>query len=550
MLQYGTYYINATLTVGNRVRLRGLGPGLTELKAVNGLNADVVQASGTNMWGSQVCDLTINGNKANQSAGNGLVWKSHGNFAPYLSGTHVVGSPSGDLIENVFIINAYSIGLSVVSGSSELRVLNVSSFGAGLIGIQVASFDGFYANCTAAGSYAQAWRITGAVNRFVGCKAYGGNESGNYGACVQIEGADNYLSAFEVQETQKEGFLISSGATGTRMTGCTAYGVALNGLNIQEGSCDVELAVKDGYTYTATGGVGIGASGKTGNRIRLNHLAACAAVVNDPVGNTIEVNNQLGVQALAYASSLTPNPYLGGQVIIGALTGNITVNVPTSTNRHTGVRMALQFTQDATGGRTVTFGSGFTVIKWAANMAASSVSRIEFVFDGTNWVQVNAAAASLDATPLAKLSYNPTPTGSSTVVSVLNTTASPATVDGTNLALTVTVPASGVIKFVLNGLSDNDTFNQGTDWCLIEGGVFVPGTLSRAMNNSALSGSTFTQARATLILYVTTDGAGAALVPGSSHTFAWGLCSTNSSAHARLIYGGTTGPATMEAWAA
>lgn len=90
------------------------------------------------------------------------------------------------------------------------------------------------------------------------------------------------------------------------------------------------------------------------------------------------------VQTVTYAASVTPEVYAGEDVKI-TLTGNITVNKPTKAR--TSDRILYIFTQDATGGRTVTWGSGFVTSGWSVRSTANAVSAIQFMYDGTNWIQ-------------------------------------------------------------------------------------------------------------------------------------------------------------------
>jgi uncharacterized protein DUF2793 len=58
-------------------------------------------------------------------------------------------------------------------------------------------------------------------------------------------------------------------------------------------------------------------------------------------------------QFIAYAASITPDGALGERVIVGTLTGNLTINAPT--NPRTGVMLVFTVAQDAIGGRSITW---------------------------------------------------------------------------------------------------------------------------------------------------------------------------------------------------
>jgi hypothetical protein len=93
-------------------------------------------------------------------------------------------------------------------------------------------------------------------------------------------------------------------------------------------------------------------------------------------------------QSIAYAVSITPDAALGERVIVGALTGNLTINAPT--NPRTGAMLVFSFAQDATGGRSITWNAIFKKsadgVGTANQKGATSV-----VYDGANSVQVGGA---------------------------------------------------------------------------------------------------------------------------------------------------------------
>lgn len=92
------------------------------------------------------------------------------------------------------------------------------------------------------------------------------------------------------------------------------------------------------------------------------------------------------VAAVGYAASYTPNPLMPGRKII-TLTGNITIANPSAVGRYVGCPLSFLFIQDATGGRTVTWGSDFQV-NWTPTTTANKRNSIDFVWDGAKWAQV------------------------------------------------------------------------------------------------------------------------------------------------------------------
>lgn len=86
-----------------------------------------------------------------------------------------------------------------------------------------------------------------------------------------------------------------------------------------------------------------------------------------------------------FASTVTPDGRQGSINI--ALTGPITMAAPT--NAAKGAKLRFVFTQDATGGRVVTWNAIYKVA-WTPTTTASKINTIDFSYNGTNWIQVGA----------------------------------------------------------------------------------------------------------------------------------------------------------------
>jgi hypothetical protein len=95
-------------------------------------------------------------------------------------------------------------------------------------------------------------------------------------------------------------------------------------------------------------------------------------------------------QSIAYAASITPDAALGERVIVGVLTGNLTINAPTKP--HPAGMLVFCFTQDATGGRTITWNALFKKAADGAG-AANQKGATSFIYDGDSWMQVGGALA-------------------------------------------------------------------------------------------------------------------------------------------------------------
>jgi hypothetical protein len=113
-----------------------------------------------------------------------------------------------------------------------------------------------------------------------------------------------------------------------------------------------------------------------------SRLPGTAHVDPTSVGS-ISINSLLGVQNVAYAASITPDPYLGGTVIVGMLTNTITVNAVAAAGLFKGMRVGFQFTQDGSG-HAVTFDGQYKTSA-AIPTTANSVTVIQFEYDGANF---------------------------------------------------------------------------------------------------------------------------------------------------------------------
>jgi hypothetical protein len=97
-------------------------------------------------------------------------------------------------------------------------------------------------------------------------------------------------------------------------------------------------------------------------------------------------------QALAYAASITPDPTSGSIVEVGVLTGGISVLNPAAPADNQ--TLELHFVQDATGTRTVSFGSAF---KLSAALGAGTASQraaitFRYLSSAAKWIERSRTA--------------------------------------------------------------------------------------------------------------------------------------------------------------
>lgn len=93
------------------------------------------------------------------------------------------------------------------------------------------------------------------------------------------------------------------------------------------------------------------------------------------------------VQAVDYAAAIDTDVLAGELVVVGALTGNVTVNAPS--NPFLGARLTYLFTQDGTGSRVVTWNAAFRTPTDAGG-SADETGGVTFRYNGSAWVQIGA----------------------------------------------------------------------------------------------------------------------------------------------------------------
>jgi len=93
------------------------------------------------------------------------------------------------------------------------------------------------------------------------------------------------------------------------------------------------------------------------------------------------------IQNVPYAATIDVSPDQGEWVIVGTLTGNITIN--SSLGAQPGKRLKIDTTQDGVGGRTITLGAAgnpFQAGAFTPNTAANKRNILVVQFDGTSYV--------------------------------------------------------------------------------------------------------------------------------------------------------------------
>jgi parallel beta-helix repeat protein len=396
----GTYTVG-TIQMRNHVRLLGAGEG-TVLKAKANIGGPVLQEAADGDRFLWVESLRIDGNKAAQSTGS----DRHGIWFNQPTASPQEYADAYNRILNVTIVNCKDDGLKL-EGRGETRISNVNVRDCDGHGFLLDALDCDLNLCGAGNSGLEGFYVTEANNRLSNCKAfYSGRITAATGSGFRVDDTGNcHLINCEAQDNNQHGFWADD-SDRVSMIGCLAEGNNAG----HAGAADQSAAgfFIDNSSYCTIIGEAYSHSVNTREQkygLDVNGADTLTAVLKSS-GNSsghyrsasgatnldLRINAYGGQQDLGYAASRTPDPTRGNYVRFGSLTGDITVNVPSAGNVWTGCELHLRFKQDATGGRTVTFGAGFRS-NWSPSTTASKTNCISFVYNSTDdeWIQVASA---------------------------------------------------------------------------------------------------------------------------------------------------------------
>jgi hypothetical protein len=347
----------------------------------------------------QIRDMTLDGNKANQGAGNwrGIVLAAgpydaeelfdprhyvHNVFVRSTKGTGIDASGRESVIDHVQAHDCDGDGFLVGENNRVINCASTYSGGYGFrvvgSGAQITNSRAWYngRNASSPNSNADGFFVTSTAASSLGF--------------VNCIAQDNARHGFHFDQTRN---ITVAGCVADSNGAVNASGNGFNLVTVTDSNIQGLAWDKDNVT------AGLSAqrqkyalniiTSSVQNNIQLNDYnnATGAVAGNSQDGNNIMIDAQEGSQTVTYASSITPNPYSGSTLRV-TLTGNITI--ANTTRQHTGSRLTFFFKQDATGGRTVTWGNQYKV-SWTPSTTANLRNSISFEWDGTNWVQTSAS---------------------------------------------------------------------------------------------------------------------------------------------------------------
>lgn len=436
-LQAGTYIVNATIQLPSHISLSGTAryERVTYgsiIKQANGANLDAVIADSSWYTNSasvgdtkRIADLQVDGNAANQTSGSGIgivgmsyrfvcegvtVANTRGDGIRLTNQSRNGSSASGTGVENR-ITDCIIVDAGVAALSNNKDSIAIRDTGTNVT-------DGFITDCAI---YAEAtftkgiginmqqasgWLVQG--NHLYGMGTHGMFIAGT--AFTRIIG--NYVEFFGNVTSSGNVYGIyakDSGTAGTSIignnlnvaqgiSGNTFYGLYLE--NLASSAAYFALGANTYYSSTTGSGTAIRAVNNGSNS---NFKIAYSGQVINGFQTAVSIDGACdfggdfgGYQNPAYAATYAPNPSRGSKIEI-TLTGNIGIDLPTT--QPAGMRFTLMFTQDATGGRTVTFNNPNPAVgqyrtNWTPSTAANKTNLITFESDGY-WLYQVATATGL-----------------------------------------------------------------------------------------------------------------------------------------------------------
>jgi hypothetical protein len=395
-------YSFTQLMMQTGVVLKGAGWGTLLLQAA-GSNEDAIILANTSVQWTVLEDFYLDGGSLRgNTSGNAIHYQNVG-------GSFIVGDPV-QTIRHLLIDNVAGTGVVVDANVRSSHFEDIFVNGANANSFLISCTDSDFIDCVSSASGTSGFSISGDNCRYIGDKSFGsGRVSGGDGFICG--GLRNEYSACEAQDNDDNGFHVE--CFNSAFTSCVADSNAVSaifnsangfyldsaGSNILEGCSSFDRG-----NNTQDYGLAVHGASTSGNRISM----LCTNNVIDSFQNEgggypglddIRINNQSGMQTLSYGVTMTPEPYRGGTASF-VLTGNTVMMPPPndghvgSNNHAQGCHLTLKMTQDATGGRVVTWSSGFVINSFSPNTGANKTNTISFIYDGTNWDQVASLISS------------------------------------------------------------------------------------------------------------------------------------------------------------
>ena len=397
----GNYHVNGVITMRTGAVLRGSGWYGTVINLAPGSNSDVIDIGGAYRWGLH--DLAVDGHSESQTQ-SGNTTGCGVNIATTGYNADAEGWRGGMVfnMSGVYIHYTKSDGVRLEDGSNEGRMWNVYVIRAGRHGFNMRAGTDFFAGGLTSGEshdHGIRWngdgRLLWSKSWWSGyCPPRGTNPNlgkpTNTNACgYSITGDGPQIIQCEAQDSAGYGFDIHSNGGYFTIKGDQSHNAHLRlmGSNAQI-YLDV-YPVAHGTTTPALvhpwngRGNNVLISGWSGRVTAGTGAKAVVAAGSSTDNDTIRTVQMGAAQKYTtYTPTLSPDYTLGGIKI--TLTGDIAIGNPVENIN--GATAEIVLTQDATGGRTVSWGSAYAGLS-PADTTAGKTSRWSLRCMGTKWVQ-------------------------------------------------------------------------------------------------------------------------------------------------------------------
>lgn len=394
LLRAGANYFVSQLRLKTGVTLDG-GHRSTQISQINGGSDHLIVLDNDGVSMVTVRNLTVNGRKVNQAGAN--------------DGIHFgyeTSSMSRHTIENVYVRDTAGNGITMGFSTRDCLLRGITVYGAAGYGIRLSGADSQVSNVNIGQSGLSGLYVPGTVYSISNLKTwYSGQVGGGAnGHGVWIGGDRNSLSDVTTQDSQGNGlYVFKSGAT---VLAPHVEGYISDSDNMSLGAYHgIRLVnVRGGYVRGSVTNNNPSHTGTTVSGIFVSGTSTecdVEAVVQGVSGDAVHSSSAFGANRLSVAGregtvdvrtwSSSISVSASGRTFT-AETQKITVTAATnitSSVSPNGWRLRVIVVQDATGGRLVTFGTGFKVGALSLSTTAGTTSVVEFVGDGTNWILRN-----------------------------------------------------------------------------------------------------------------------------------------------------------------
>lgn len=403
----GGNYTVGPLVLGNRVTIRGAGPATSRLYLRAGSTAPLIGIE-THARACGVFDLTLDGNRGAVSSANALGLYFNNSAAQDSDTSNGLAEyvDSRHFAHNLIIQNCAGTGFKQLGRGTTIGSNIQSWYNAGH-GFDV-DVDSSYTNCDSGAAGLDGFIIRSGSNRFSNCKAWYSGQVSTTGSETDGTGhgfhlmnglySANTFASCGAQDNARAGFYLKN--TGRQ----TLSGIECDSNNTANlGHAGVEIIDSygnrfSGYSWdrganTVHQIAGLRVLGGYGHNVDvtcdgLQYMSQGYFTTDSyPFGCDIKIGAKDGLVTNSYVATWTPDVYSGHYQLM-ALTGNVTVNAPT--RAHFGQTVTFGFSQDATGGRTVTFNSAYRT-SWSPVTTANRLNTISFLYNGSIWIQTAAA---------------------------------------------------------------------------------------------------------------------------------------------------------------